>query len=149
MAERPRRRVALLIVTGLVAGSVLLGTPAFAQGLECKESPEPDRPLEPPTITRRTSSRATLPHRTRWPRASIAMSAAARRAVRNRRVAKGDPLQAARIAGIMAAKRTSELIPLCHPLPLSVVDVSLEEATAELKLIDPELYHGVAEVFFG
>jgi cyclic pyranopterin monophosphate synthase len=38
---------------------------------------------------------------------------------------KGDPLEVARIAGIMAAKRTSELIPLCHPLPLAVVDVDL------------------------
>ena len=36
---------------------------------------------------------------------------------------KGDPLEVARIAGIMAAKRTSELIPMCHPLPLSFVDV--------------------------
>ena len=38
---------------------------------------------------------------------------------------KGDPLEVARIAGIMAAKRTSELIPMCHPLPLSHVDVTL------------------------
>src|ERR1700724_2079997 len=38
---------------------------------------------------------------------------------------KGDPLEVARIAGIMAAKRTSELIPMCHPLPLAVVDVDL------------------------
>ena len=38
---------------------------------------------------------------------------------------KGDPLEVARIAGIMAAKRTSELIPMCHPLPLSHVDVQL------------------------
>lgn len=38
---------------------------------------------------------------------------------------KGDALAAARLAGIMAAKRTSELIPLCHPLPLTVVEVSL------------------------
>lgn len=37
---------------------------------------------------------------------------------------KGDPLEVARFAGIMAAKRTSELIPMCHPLPLSHVDVS-------------------------
>lgn len=36
---------------------------------------------------------------------------------------KGDPLETARLAGIMAAKRTSELIPLCHPLPLSHIDV--------------------------
>ncbi len=38
---------------------------------------------------------------------------------------KGDPLEVARLAGIMAAKRTSELIPMCHPLPLSHVDVAL------------------------
>ncbi len=38
---------------------------------------------------------------------------------------KGDPLEVARIAGIMAAKRTSDLIPMCHPLPLSHVDVEM------------------------
>jgi cyclic pyranopterin phosphate synthase len=38
---------------------------------------------------------------------------------------KGNPLEVARIAGIMAAKRTSELIPMCHPLPLSLVDVTM------------------------
>ena len=38
---------------------------------------------------------------------------------------KGDPLEVARIAGIQAAKRTSELIPMCHPLPLSHVDVDI------------------------
>lgn len=38
---------------------------------------------------------------------------------------KGDPLEVARLAGIMAAKRTSELIPLCHPLPLAHVDVGI------------------------
>jgi len=38
---------------------------------------------------------------------------------------KGDPLEVARLAGIMAAKRTSELIPMCHPLPLSHVDVTM------------------------
>lgn len=38
---------------------------------------------------------------------------------------KGDPLEVARIAGIMAAKRTSDLIPMCHPLPLSIIDVDL------------------------
>ena len=39
---------------------------------------------------------------------------------------KGDPLEVARVAGIMAAKRTAELIPMCHPLPLAVVDVTAE-----------------------
>jgi cyclic pyranopterin monophosphate synthase len=38
---------------------------------------------------------------------------------------KGDPLEVARIAGIMAAKRTADLIPMCHPLPLSHVDVEM------------------------
>jgi cyclic pyranopterin monophosphate synthase len=40
---------------------------------------------------------------------------------------KGDPLETARLAGIMAAKKTSDLIPLCHPLPLSHIDVELRE----------------------
>jgi len=38
---------------------------------------------------------------------------------------KGDPLEVARLAGVMAAKRTAELIPLCHPLPLSYIDVTM------------------------
>jgi len=58
-------------------------------------------------------------------RGSIAMSAEARRLIRAGNVKKGDPLQAARLAGILAAKRTSSLIPLCHPLPLAGVDVDL------------------------
>jgi cyclic pyranopterin monophosphate synthase len=45
-----------------------------------------------------------------------------------RELPKGDALATAQVAGIMAAKRTAELIPLCHPLPLSVVDVRLEVA---------------------
>ena len=53
------------------------------------------------------------------------MSAAARRAIRTGAVKKGDPLQVARLAGIMAAKRTSELIPLCHPLVLTHVSVEI------------------------
>ncbi len=58
-------------------------------------------------------------------RGTIAMSAEARRLIRRGEVKKGDPLQAARVAGILAAKRTSELIPLCHPLPLTHVQVDL------------------------
>ena len=53
--------------------------------------------------------------------AFIAMSRAVVKALT--RNPKGDPLEVARLAGIMAAKRTSELIPMCHPLPLSAVDV--------------------------
>jgi cyclic pyranopterin monophosphate synthase len=58
-------------------------------------------------------------------RGRIAMSADAVRQVRAGAVKKGDPLQTARLAGIMAAKRTSELIPLCHPLALTHTDVTL------------------------
>jgi cyclic pyranopterin phosphate synthase len=46
------------------------------------------------------------------------------------RAAKGDVLTTAQIAGIMAAKRTGELIPMCHPLPLTAVEVSLEPDAA-------------------
>ena len=56
-------------------------------------------------------------------RASVRM--APETAKRLRELPKGDALATAQLAGIMAAKRTSDLIPLCHPLPLSVVDVSL------------------------
>jgi cyclic pyranopterin phosphate synthase len=58
--------------------------------------------------------------------AEIRVSKAALNAVRRGAVKKGDPLQIARIAGIMAAKRTSDMIPLCHPLALSHVDVEIE-----------------------
>ncbi len=58
-------------------------------------------------------------------RGAIRIGARARRAIRAGRVAKGDPLHAARLAGIMAAKRTADLIPLCHPLPLTHVAVEI------------------------
>ena len=55
----------------------------------------------------------------------ITMSATALAAIRDGATAKGDVVAVARIAGIMAAKRTSDLIPLCHPLPLARVAVDL------------------------
>ena len=58
-------------------------------------------------------------------RGTITMSAAALTLIRRGGVAKGDPLQAARLAGILAAKQTATLIPLCHPLPLTHVSVEL------------------------
>jgi cyclic pyranopterin monophosphate synthase len=58
-------------------------------------------------------------------RGSISMSKQALTEIRRGVVKKGDPLQAARIAGIMAAKQTSALIPLCHPLPISSINVDL------------------------
>ena len=56
----------------------------------------------------------------------IVMQPATLEALRAGRTPKGDPLQVAQIAGILAAKRTAELIPLCHPLPLTQVDVTFE-----------------------
>ncbi len=58
-------------------------------------------------------------------RGHIAISADALAHVRSGRTTKGDPLETARLAGIMAAKQTASLIPLCHPLPLSHADVQL------------------------
>lgn len=60
-------------------------------------------------------------------RGMIRIGSAALRAIRSGQIAKGDPLQAARLAGIMAAKRTAELIPLCHPLPLNHVSIDLRD----------------------
>ena len=60
-------------------------------------------------------------------RGEITMSATALRLIRKGELAKGDPLQAARLAGIMAAKKTAELIPLCHPLSLTHVSVELTQ----------------------
>jgi cyclic pyranopterin monophosphate synthase len=61
-------------------------------------------------------------------RGFVRVSAAARRLVRSGGVRKGDPLQTARLAGIMAAKGTATLIPLCHPLALTGVQVDVELA---------------------
>ena len=58
-------------------------------------------------------------------RASITMQAATLALIRDKKAAKGDVLAVAQLAGIMAAKKTADLIPLCHPLALSSVDVQL------------------------
>jgi len=62
--------------------------------------------------------------RTAVARAFVRMSPRVLRAVRGLKNPKGNPLEIARIAGIAAAKRTSEWIPLCHPLPITYVDVT-------------------------
>ncbi|HTH29667.1 MAG TPA: cyclic pyranopterin monophosphate synthase MoaC [Sphingobium sp.] len=58
-------------------------------------------------------------------RGRLTVNAAALKAIAEGTVAKGDVIATARIAGIMAAKRTAELIPLCHPLPLAAVSVDI------------------------
>ena len=59
---------------------------------------------------------------------------------------KGNPLEAARFAGIQAAKRTSELIPMCHPLPLTHVDVQAEVATGGVRITATAATVGVTGV---
>ena len=61
-------------------------------------------------------------------RGRIIMTPDALRQVRGGGLKKGDPLETARLAGIMAAKHTSALIPLCHPLPISHADVQITPA---------------------
>jgi cyclic pyranopterin phosphate synthase len=58
--------------------------------------------------------------------AFVQMAAETVKLLRDRAMPKGDPLETARIAGIQAGKKTSELIPLCHPLPLTHLDISIE-----------------------
>jgi len=62
--------------------------------------------------------------RTALARGFVRMSPAVLKALRQQKLPKGNPLEIARIAGIAAAKRTSEWIPLCHPLPISHIDVT-------------------------
>jgi cyclic pyranopterin phosphate synthase len=64
-------------------------------------------------------------HRVARAAGTIRMKAATLDAIRGNQIAKGDVLGVARLAGVMAAKRTAELIPLCHPLPLHDIDVRL------------------------
>lgn len=63
--------------------------------------------------------------RTAVAHAFVRIRPAALRAMRRLKTPKGSPLEVARIAGILAAKRTSELIPLCHPIPITHVDLSV------------------------
>ncbi|HEY0613297.1 MAG TPA: cyclic pyranopterin monophosphate synthase MoaC [Candidatus Elarobacter sp.] len=66
-------------------------------------------------------------------RAEVRMAAETARMLRE--LPKGDALATAQLAGIMAAKRTSELIPLCHPLPLSHVEVTLEVGEESVEIV--------------
>lgn len=81
-----------------------------------------DTSAKPPTARRAVAS------------ARVLMSPETVAAVRQRRTPKGDPLETARLAGIMAAKHTAQLIPLCHPLPLTHVDVRAKLSDAGVQL---------------
>ncbi len=60
---------------------------------------------------------------------TVSMSAETRSAIREKTLTKGDALEVARIAGIMGAKKTAELIPLCHPIGIGAVDVEFEDVS--------------------
>lgn len=64
----------------------------------------------------------------------VVMAAATIEAIRSAVIKKGDVLGVARVAGIMAAKRTHELIPLCHPLPLTSVEIDFEIEEAAVRI---------------
>ena len=68
----------------------------------------------------------------------VRLQAETLRLICDRELAKGDVIEVARLAGIMAAKRTAELIPLCHPLPLDAVTVSFDFPDAETIAIEAE-----------
>jgi cyclic pyranopterin phosphate synthase len=72
------------------------------------------------------TSEKTITARRAVASARVLMSAATVTAIRNQTTPKGDPLETARLAGIIAAKRTADLIPLCHPLALTHIEVRAE-----------------------
>jgi cyclic pyranopterin phosphate synthase len=67
--------------------------------------------------------------------ATVFVGVRAARAVRENAVAKGNVLEIARIAGIQAAKRTHELVPLCHPLPLDHIGVQCRLVGSEVRIV--------------
>lgn len=67
--------------------------------------------------------------------ALVVMSESTRSALMDGSLPKGDAAAVARVAAIQAAKRTADLIPLCHPLPLSAVEVDIEEAEDGIRLV--------------
>jgi cyclic pyranopterin phosphate synthase len=81
--------------------------------------------IGPKPVTRRTAEASC----------SIRLAPATLKLVRDNQVAKGDVLNVARVAGIQAAKRTSELIPLAHPIPLEIVEVETSILPAGIKVV--------------
>lgn len=67
-------------------------------------------------------------------RGTVQMSEQTQAAITERHLSKGDVLEVARVAGIMAAKKTSELVPLCHPIGLSSVSVDLEAVVGGIEI---------------
>lgn len=79
--------------------------------------------------------------------AQIVMRAETMALIREGKMKKGDVLAVAQVAGIMAAKKTPEIIPMCHPLPLTKVDVRFEEGTVTGEEAVLDLYATVATTY--
>ena len=71
--------------------------------------------------------------------ATVRLAPTTVRLIQDRRITKGDVLEVARLAGIMAAKRTAELIPLCHPLPLDAIELDLRIASGSTIAIEAQV----------
>lgn len=69
-------------------------------------------------------------------RSSVQMGDHVYQAIRNQSIKKGDVLAVAQVAGIMAAKQTSSLIPMCHPIPITGVDISFEWTNEENNMVE-------------
>ena len=117
-----------------------IGPRVFARGCPCAESRRMLSCMEPSLHPIQMIDVGEKPVTLRTATASgrLSMQPATLAAIRNGELAKGDPIATARLAGIMAAKRTADIVPLCHPLPLDGVDV-------ELRLVDADA-SGVAAV---
>ncbi len=76
----------------------------------------------------------TATSRTARAEAHVLMTDGLLQRLRERTLPKGDPFEVVRIAGIQAAKRTSELIPLCHPIPVSQIDVDLDMTSGGVRI---------------
>jgi cyclic pyranopterin phosphate synthase len=72
----------------------------------------------------------------------VVINAATAAAIRGHKTPKGDPLEAARLAGIMAAKRTADLIPLCHPLAIEHLDLTAEVTDEAVELTSSVIVTG-------
>src|SRR5262249_57206026 len=81
-------------------------------------------------------SEKAVPQRLARASASVRMRPETLELIRSGKAAKGDVLATARVAGIMAAKRTADLIPLCHPLPIESVTVELTFESPDILRID-------------
>ena len=99
----------------------------MARPQDRSDDPGSRSPVHPETAARMVDvTTKDLSARSATATGTVEMSPDTRDQILARRLAKGDALEVARVAGIMAAKKTADLIPLCHPISLGAIDVELE-----------------------